>query len=195
MSDSIFNDVKNSVTISEAAREYGYIPNRSGFICCPFHAEKTPSMKLYDRKYHCFGCGAHGSVIDFVGGLFNLSPLDAARKLNTDFGLHLSETPPDREEQERHSRTQKARTLFEEWRDQMLNQIDASIRIANTADFNDLTESEVTAIRYREVLEYYSDILLHEPLSEQMGVFRDRREVENLCKTILQNMPKRLNTA
>lgn len=35
---------------------------------CPFHDEKTPSFKINEAKgfYHCFGCGAHGGVIDFV---------------------------------------------------------------------------------------------------------------------------------
>jgi hypothetical protein len=32
-------------------------------ICCPFHGEKTPSCHLYTAgHYHCFGCGAHGSI-------------------------------------------------------------------------------------------------------------------------------------
>lgn len=34
---------------------------------CPFHTEKTPSFYVYpDRRYHCFGCGAHGDCVDFV---------------------------------------------------------------------------------------------------------------------------------
>ena len=37
--------------------------------CCPFHNDKTPSMKL-DRRYHCFGCGADGDVIDFTAALY-----------------------------------------------------------------------------------------------------------------------------
>ena len=34
--------------------------------CCPFHKEKTPSFHVYEDHYHCFGCGVHGSIIDFV---------------------------------------------------------------------------------------------------------------------------------
>ncbi|NQV45445.1 MAG: DNA primase, partial [Rhodospirillales bacterium] len=35
---------------------------------CPFHKEKTPSFTVNEEKgfYHCFGCGEHGSVFDFV---------------------------------------------------------------------------------------------------------------------------------
>ena len=32
--------------------------------CCPFHDDKNPSMKV-DQRFHCFGCGADGDVIDF----------------------------------------------------------------------------------------------------------------------------------
>lgn len=34
---------------------------------CPFHQEKTPSFVVYQTNtFHCFGCQAHGDVIDFI---------------------------------------------------------------------------------------------------------------------------------
>ena len=44
-------------------------------IRCPFHHEETPSLHVFeDDRWHCFGCGKHGDVIDFVGYfLFGLS--------------------------------------------------------------------------------------------------------------------------
>ena len=54
--------------------------------CCPFHDDKNPSMKV-DQRFHCFGCGADGDVIDFTAKLFDLSPKEAAEKLAQDFGL------------------------------------------------------------------------------------------------------------
>lgn len=35
------------------------------FIKCPFHNEKTASLKFYDRNFYCFGCGKSGSIIDW----------------------------------------------------------------------------------------------------------------------------------
>ena len=55
-------------------------------ICCPFHADRNPSMKV-DSRFHCFGCGADGDVIDFIAKLFQLSLRKAAEKLVADFGL------------------------------------------------------------------------------------------------------------
>lgn len=54
---------------------------------CPFHSDKTPSMKLNETYYYCFGCHLVGDVIDFTGRLFSLSPLEAAQKLASDFGI------------------------------------------------------------------------------------------------------------
>ena len=48
-------------------------PNRAGFICCPFHKEKTPSMKIYEDSYYCFGCGESGDIFDFISKMDNLT--------------------------------------------------------------------------------------------------------------------------
>ena len=61
---NVFEAVKQSVTTRQAAEHYGIRVNRNGMACCPFHNDKTPSMKL-DKRFHCFGCGADGDVIDF----------------------------------------------------------------------------------------------------------------------------------
>lgn len=46
--------------------------------CCPFHNDRTPSMVLYrDNTYHCFGCGAHGDVIDFIANTQRLNVSEA----------------------------------------------------------------------------------------------------------------------
>ena len=68
---NVFEAVKQSVTTRQAAEHYGIHVGRNGMACCPFHNDKTPSMKL-DRRYHCFGCGADGDVIDFAAALYGL---------------------------------------------------------------------------------------------------------------------------
>ena len=72
------------------ALQYGYKPNRGNYICCPFHNEKTPSLKLYDNSFYCFGCGVGGDAVHFVSKLYNLPAIEAAYKLNTDFLLGLA---------------------------------------------------------------------------------------------------------
>ena len=81
MAESVFEAVKQSVTVRDAAQIYGIEVNRSGMACCPFHDDKNPSMKLNEEYFYCFGCGATGDVIDFTARLYNLSPKEAAEKL------------------------------------------------------------------------------------------------------------------
>lgn len=85
------NEIRNSLDTQEVFSNYGLRPNRSGFVCCFSHNEKTPSMKVYKGNggYHCFGCGAHGSIIDFVMQYFGLNFQDAISKINADFSLGL----------------------------------------------------------------------------------------------------------
>lgn len=91
------DQVKSLVTIREAAERYGFHPNRAGYICCPFHGEKTASLKLYDGQcgWHCFGCGAGGTVIDFVMKLFDIPFRQAILRINADFSLGLTRDKPD----------------------------------------------------------------------------------------------------
>ena len=83
--------IKSQINMIDICKTYGFNIQRGNFICCPFHNEKTPSLKLYDgnRGFYCFGCGEHGSVIDFVMRYFNLDFTKAISKLNDDFGLGL----------------------------------------------------------------------------------------------------------
>lgn len=70
---SIFEDVKQAVSIKDAARCYG-LTVKKGIALCPFHNELTGSMKLYSDHFHCFGCHEHGDVIKLTGHLLKLSP-------------------------------------------------------------------------------------------------------------------------
>lgn len=83
---NLYEAVKAAVTTRTAAENYGIEVRRNGMACCPFHPDKTPSMKL-DTRFHCFGCQADGDVIDFTARLFGLSPKAAAEKLSQDFGI------------------------------------------------------------------------------------------------------------
>ena len=96
MGESVFEVVKQSVTAREEAELYGIAVGRGGMACCPFHDDRHPSMKV-DTRFHCFGCGADGDVIDFTARFYDLSPKEAAEKLAQDFGLSYdSKAPPRR---------------------------------------------------------------------------------------------------
>jgi hypothetical protein len=87
---SIFEAVKATVPVRAAAERYGLEVNCAGMVRCLFHDERTPSMKLYEDHYFCFGCGKHGDVINLVAELFSIPPYYAACKLAGDFGVDTS---------------------------------------------------------------------------------------------------------
>jgi len=71
------------VPLKKSGREYK--------ACCPFHGEKTPSFWVSPEKqfYHCFGCGAHGTVVGFLMQYEKLGFLDAVADLAERAGLEL----------------------------------------------------------------------------------------------------------
>ncbi len=81
----LFTKIKMAVSVKEAVEYYGLEVNRGNMVCCPFHADRTPSMKLNEAYFYCFGCGASGDVIDLAARLFGLSGYDAAKKLAAAF--------------------------------------------------------------------------------------------------------------
>ena len=89
----LFTQIKMAVPVNEAAEYYGLEVNRGNMVCCPFHNDRTPSMKLNEDYFYCFGCGATGDVIDLVARLFDLSKYEAAQKLAYDFGIDPDKPP------------------------------------------------------------------------------------------------------
>lgn len=84
-------EIVEMVSMPEICKRYGIKKSRTGFISCPFHNEKTPSLKVYEGKkgFYCFGCGKSGNVITFVMSYFGIDFRSALMKLNYDFSLNL----------------------------------------------------------------------------------------------------------
>lgn len=88
---TIAEQIRERVSMHDVFERYGFETNRGGFIVCPFHNERTPSLKSFadDRKFKCFGCGASGSVIDFVMKLYGINFQQAILRMDQDFSLGL----------------------------------------------------------------------------------------------------------
>lgn len=70
-------EIKRQYSMIDILHRYGLQPNRAGFIKCPFHREKTGSMKIYRDNYYCYGCGETGDIFTFVMKMDGLSFKDA----------------------------------------------------------------------------------------------------------------------
>ncbi len=86
---NLFDSVRRSVTARQAAEAYGLAVGRHGKALCPWHDDRRPSLSFDPRtgRCKCFACGAGGSSIDLAARLLGCDPLEAARRLNADFGI------------------------------------------------------------------------------------------------------------
>lgn len=82
--------LKTELTILDVVEKYGYTPDRTGYIQCPFHqGDRHGSLKLYpsNNSWYCYGCNKGGSVIDFVMNLFGLDFKQAVARMCSEFGI------------------------------------------------------------------------------------------------------------
>ena len=197
MAENVFEAVKQSVSTREAAEFYGIEVKRNGMACCPFHDDKNPSMKV-DQRFHCFGCGADGDVIDFTAKLFDLSSKEAAEKLAQDFGLiYDSQAPPRRKYVRQKTEAQKFREdrqrcyrvlsdyyyLLKKW------EIDNSPRTPEEEPHPRFVE----AIQKKTYVEYLLDLFLYESEEEQKAWIADHTaeitHLERRLKIMAENKP------
>ena len=152
---------------------------------CPFHNDRTPSMKV-DERFHCFGCQADGDVISFTSRLFDLSPKDAALELASDFGIAYDEHLPlyivrkhpeiSKEERFQHqasycfSELAAYRNQLVQWQEQYAPQ----------SPDDDLHPRFLEALHHLDDVEYQLDVL-------QNGTDQERQEA---VQEYMQNQTK-----
>ncbi|MBO4318943.1 MAG: DNA primase [Treponema sp.] len=96
ISQESIDEVSSKTDIVQVINEYVPLTQRGNdwSACCPFHNEKTPSFHVIpDRKfYHCFGCGAGGTVFNFIMEMEKVSFPEAVEVLAKRAGVQLSYT-------------------------------------------------------------------------------------------------------
>ena len=197
MAENVFEAVKQSVSTREAAAFYGIEVKRNGMACCPFHEDKNPSMKV-DQRFHCFGCGADGDVIDFTARLFDLAPKEAAEKLAQDFGLiYDSQAPPRR----KYVRQKTEAQQFWEDRQRCYRILSDYYYLLKKweIDHSPRTPEEephprfVEAIQKKTYVEYLLDLFLYESEEEQKAWIAEHTaeitHLERRLKIMAENKP------
>ena len=83
----MISQLKENIDLAQLVESSGINLDKQGFGLCPFHSEKTASFKVYpDNHFKCFGCSAHGDVIDFVQKMYGLSFKDSLKHLGIEQG-------------------------------------------------------------------------------------------------------------
>ena len=191
----IYSQIKEQVSTREVAEYYGYKVSRKGTMRCPFHEDKTPSMKV-DKNFVCFGCQEKGDMIRFASKLFGLPPYDAAGKLIEDMGLTVTaenrpEVQPGIRQKAKRERTEKQQ--FEQAVKRIYNVFCDYLHLLNhwaeeyaprspTEDFHPLF---VEAMHKMDYVGYLLDLLLYGSREDKAFVVIEKgKEVDDLERRI-----------
>lgn len=198
----IFEEVKAKVSAKSVAEAYGLKIGRNGMACCPFHNDKHPSMKIDDKHYHCFGCGAHGDAIGYVAELFGTTQYNAAVKINDDFNLGIDVNHKPSEEDQISNRKKIAdakkvadiQSRFRKWKLQTINELlecENLIEESEKAIMNEsphvvfLTNGFVYMMHIKSIIGYWLDILCMGTEDEAKEFFlTDGKEVSRIVANI-----------
>lgn len=180
---NIFEEVKAAVDINTATEYYG-LNVRKDTALCPFHNEKTGSLKLYHDHFYCFGCGEHGDVIKLTGKLLGLSPIDSAKRLASDFNVAIHDDFNPREQTRNKASPQKIVTYREQENkayrllaDYCKYLEDCRIRYAPHSPEERLHQLFVTTMCESEQFRYYRDIFIYGDFEERKAFIEQQADI------------------
>ena len=187
---TLFELVKQNICVPDAAKHYGLQVNRNGMCSCPFHEDQHPSMKLNERYFYCFGCGATGDVIGLTARLYNLSPKEAAEKLAQDFGLiYDSQAPPRRNYVRQKTEAQK----FKESRDHAFRILADYFHLLRKWETNYTPKTPVEsmhprfleAVQQKDYIGYLLDSFLEDsPEEQKLWIAEHQSTIANLERRV-----------
>lgn len=202
---NVFKQIKEAVTARQAAEMYGLRVSRNGMVCCPFHNDRHPSMKV-DKGFYCFACGVKGDVIHFVEKLFGISAFEAAKKLAVDFGVSIpSKTKKVLKKSQPQKKTEKNQYQiikeFEQWKQYCFRTLADYLHLLErwSQQYAPGTMEEewkkefVEAFSKKEITEYYLDLLLTGTLEDQIAFIKDKGEEVKALAERLEEYKQRNN--
>ena len=193
----LFDAVREEATAYDIAVNYGLRPNRAKMICCPFHQDKHPSMKV-DRRYYCFGCGAHGDAIDFAANLYGIGMKEAAIKIATDFHIFYDDKlPTSFELRNQEMKKSKVRKWAEDKRElcQRISKLHSYLRemkieyAPKSIEDSDWSPLFKLAVDDFEIVDYYYELFILESTDEeQKKIYEElKKEIENIERRHFNN--------
>ncbi len=163
-------DLIKSLDIKNVVSYYGIKIERNMCIC-PFHNDKTASMKLNKNTFYCFACHENGDVIQFVQNYFDLDFISAMKKLNYDFALGINFDNPTKEDKilwaKQKQKLENEKRIKKDKKDKFIhlcnkinqynnaiNRLKSGINISNwenrTVCINSLREGKIRLLEYIE---------------------------------------------
>lgn len=166
------DEIKSTYSMREIVERYGFHPNRAGFISYPFHqGDKTPSLKIYEKDYHCHACGANGDIFTFVQEVEGISFKEAFRSLGGTYQPCCRITSQRRRNQIKREREEQyeAERKRTAWKRRRLGEVCRLLRMLDKLipGMEPYSEAWKAAVSLREKNRYYYEILAFGTVQEQ----------------------------
>jgi hypothetical protein len=191
-----YESINDRLDITDVAELYGVSVNNKNKSLCPFHSEKTASLAYRDNKFTCFGCGAHGDIVDFVSKLFGLSNVDAVKRLNADYKLGLDYTaPPDNTAILKRQRQKRLEKQFRAWEIEAFKTICDYVKLLRqwriehkpVEPNQQLDEHFVQSLQNLSYAEYILNVFTFNPMADRLEFYSsaaNRKWVTEIERTV-----------
>lgn len=171
------DEIKAAYSMRDIVERYDLQPNRTGYINCPFHPDPDPSLKIYEKDFHCFGCGANGDIFDFVRMMEDVSFADAFCSLGGTYQKESRRTVRMRAVamQREKALKKEAEAQFQKWRRKRLDEVCRLLRLLDAVipEYIPYSDEWAVAIEMRETNNYKYAILAS-------GTRADQEEMRSL---------------
>lgn len=192
----IYTQFKSAVTAREIAEHYGYKVNRNGMMKCPFHDDRTPSMKI-DQNFICFGCQEKGDAVHFASLLLGQPPYAAVQKVIGDMRLDVMNESGEKETKTNFGsdacRKVQDIPLFDRVVNHLYDVFCRYLRLLNrwAVEYAPTSPSEdhhplfIEAMQKRDYIGYLLDLLFYGSEEDKTSVIIDKgKKVQDLEKRI-----------
>ena len=170
---NIFESIKERTNLADVMAGYGILV-KNNFALCPFHSERTPSLSVKGSFFSCFGCGSSGDTIKFVQLLFNISALEAAKKINDDFSLGLDVGKPlSKIEKQEYTIKREAAEKYRKWEHDTYVALCDKLHILDRLCglYEPFSDKWAAALYERDILNYKLDVLQYGSASDKIEMY------------------------
>ncbi|WP_124067405.1 CHC2 zinc finger domain-containing protein [Clostridium sp. E02] len=169
-------EIKDTYSMKDVVERYGFQPNRRGFISCPFHTgDRSPSLKVYDKDFHCHACGANGDIFSFIQMMDNLTFREAFMELGgtyqSDGKMYKSQILKRKREREVKRRKEE---VFKSWKLGKLDEVCRLLRLYDALEriYEPLSDEWTVVVNKKQRLEEEYRILV-------FGIREEQEEMRN----------------
>lgn len=189
---NIFEEIKNKVNILDVCNLLDIHLNRNYKCLCMFHKECTPSFSVSPSKniFCCFSCGKKGDAITLASEILHITPLEAAKYINTHLALGIDTKPSKKSNSyaNRYLQEKKVKEKFNLWENKTFQLLCNYYHLIQKWKQINNPENEmyIEALKNEEKIDYFIDEIFIN------GIDEDKKWFYKNCKKVVEYVEQRI---